>query len=72
VQSLFSGTGWPFAADSVIGKVLHVGSDYRWFNDEGHPTRDLVMDGTRTLLLLLFIAIGFLVRYAWKRKEGLR
>jgi SNF family Na+-dependent transporter len=71
-QSLFSGTGWPFAADSVIGKVLHVGSDYRWFDAEGHPTRDLVMDGTRTLLLLLFIGIGLLVRKAWKRKEGLR
>lgn len=69
VQSFLSGTGWPFAADSVIGKVLHVGSDYRWFNAEGHPTRDLVMDGTRTLLLLLFIAIGLLVRYAWKRRE---
>jgi SNF family Na+-dependent transporter len=69
VQSLLSGNGWPLSADSVIGKVLHVGSDYRWFNAEGHPTRDLVMDGTRTLLLLLFIAIGLLVRYAWKRRE---
>ena len=69
VQSLLSGTGWPFAADSVIGKVLHVGSDYRWFDAEGNPTRDLVMDGTRTLLLLLFVGIGLLVRYAWKRRE---
>ncbi len=69
VQSFLSGTGWPLAADSVIGKVLHVGSDYRWFNAEGHPTRDLVMDGTRTLLLLLFVGIGLLVRYAWKRRE---
>ena len=70
VQSLFSGGGWPLAADSVIGKVLHVGSDYRWFDEAGSPTRDLVMDGTRVLLTLVFAGIALLIHLAWKRKKG--
>ena len=72
-QSLSSGQGWPLASDSVIGKVLHSGSEsYAWFDAEGNPTRDLVLDGTRLLLLLVFIGIGLLVRQAWKRKEHAR
>ena len=71
-HSLLSGNGWPFAADSVIGKIFHVGSDYRWFDDAGHATRDLVMDGTRVLLSLVFFGIAWLVYKAWKKKEGAR
>ena len=67
-QSLFSEGNWPFAADSVIGKVFHVGSDYRWFDAAGNPTRDLVMDGTRVLLMLVFAGIALMVHQAWKRK----
>ncbi|MBI4465440.1 MAG: sodium:calcium symporter, partial [Acidobacteria bacterium] len=67
-NSLLSGNGWPLAGDSVIGKVLHVGSDYRWFDNAGNPTRDLVMDGTRVLLTLVFVGIALLVYKAWKRK----
>ncbi len=67
--SLFSWSGWPLAPDSVIGNVLHVGSqDYRWFDADGNATRDLVIDGTRLLLSLVFAAIAFLVYKAWKRK----
>ena len=68
VQSLFSGGGWPFAADSVIGKVFHIGSDYRWFDETGSPTRELVIDGTRLLLALVFVSIAWMVHRAWKRK----
>jgi SNF family Na+-dependent transporter len=68
VRGLFAGQGWPWAPDSVIGKILHVGdADYRWFVD-GRPTGDLVQDLTRTLLLALFIGLGVLVWYAWNRK----
>jgi SNF family Na+-dependent transporter len=67
-QSLFAGQGWPLAGDSVIGKVLHVGTEYQWFDAAGNPTRDLVMDGTRVLLTLVFAAWGVLVYKAWQRK----
>jgi SNF family Na+-dependent transporter len=70
VGSLFSGGGWPFAPSSVIGRILHIGeADYRWFGDSGGLTRAAVQDGTRLLLILVFIACGLLVRKAWKLKE---
>jgi SNF family Na+-dependent transporter len=71
-QSLFAGQGWPLAGDSVIGKVLHVGTEYQWFDAAGNPTRDLVMDGTRVLLTLVFAAWGVLVYKAWQRKGRAR
>ena len=68
-HSFFSGEGWPFSAESVVGKVLHAGSpEYQWFDASGHPTRDLVIDGTRILLMLVFAGIALLVYKAWKRK----
>ena len=67
-HSLLSGNGWPLAASSVAGKLLHVGSDYRWFDAAGNPTKDLVADGTRLLLMLVFLGIAFLVYKAWKKK----
>lgn len=68
--SLFDGRGWPFAADSVIGKLTHAGSpDYAWFDAAGEPTHDLVLDATRLLLLLVFVSIAGVVWYAWKRKR---
>lgn len=72
LQSLTSGGGWPFAPDSVIGKVMHVGTaDKSWFVD-GEPTPVFVRDFTRMLLLAVFVGFGFLVRAAWKRKEVAR
>jgi SNF family Na+-dependent transporter len=71
LQSLFSGQGWPLAADSVIGKVLHIGdTDYRWFDAEtGRVTRHLVVDATRLLLASVFGFIVFMVWNAWRRKN---
>lgn len=69
-SSLTSGNGWPFAPDSVIGKVLHIGVDnYVWFDESGKGTRALVEDLTRGLLVLVFIFFSFLVWKAWRNKE---
>ncbi len=71
VRSVFGGEGWPFAPTSVIGRVLHVGdTDYRWLDEQGHFTSDLIQDGTRLLLLLVFLGCAFLVWKAWRRKHG--
>ncbi len=64
------GEGWPFAADSVIGKVLHVGIDGRWFDETGRGTPAMVQDITRMLLCAVFAAIAFLVWKAWRGKEA--
>lgn len=70
LSGLFSGQGWTLAADSVIGKVLHLGEPgYRWFDDAGRGTRGLVQDMTRLLLALVFASCAFLVWKAWKNKK---
>jgi SNF family Na+-dependent transporter len=69
-QGLFSGGGWSLAADSVIGKLMHVGATgYAWFDAEGRGTKFLVQDLTRLLLLVLFVACSFLVWKAWRIKD---
>lgn len=71
VTSLFTGDGWPWAPDSVIGRVLHVGDpNYTWWDANGGLTRAFVQDATRTLLLLVFLTCAFLVWKAWRRKAG--
>ncbi|MBM4172591.1 MAG: sodium:calcium symporter [Ignavibacteria bacterium] len=68
-SNLFSGLGWPFAPESVIGKIFHVGSDkYKWVVD-GMFTSDFVKDITRLLLAATFILISYMVYIAWKRKK---
>jgi NSS family neurotransmitter:Na+ symporter len=70
--SLVSGNGWPFAADSVVGMLMHKGAagGYHWFNPQTHyATKDLVKDVTRMLLLAVFLACGVLVWVAWRRKR---
>ncbi len=69
VSGLFQGNGWPLSPASVIGRVFHVGERYVWF-ENGQPTRALVQDATRTLLLVVFLGFGLLVRNAWRRKEA--
>jgi SNF family Na+-dependent transporter len=72
VSSLLSGDGWPLGAGSVIGKVLHVGeAEYVWFSN-GEPTRAMVQDVTRMLLLAVFSLFAYLVWNAWRRKEAAR
>jgi NSS family neurotransmitter:Na+ symporter len=69
-SSLFSGNGWPFDAGSVIGKVLHVGADYTWFDENGRGTKEMVQDLTRILLMLVFLFWTYMVWRAWRNKRG--
>ncbi len=65
---LFSGRGYPFAADSVIGTILNVGiTEKRWFID-GMPTQIFILNMTRLLLVSTFIGIGVAVYAAWRKK----
>lgn len=69
INSLMSGNGWPLDGGSIIGKILHLGlDDTSWFVD-GAPTRVFIVDATRILLLITFIAIAWAIRVAWKRRE---
>jgi len=69
VGSLLRGEGWPWAGDSVIGKLLHAGVPrYVWLDERGHLTREFVQDATRTVLLLVFVAIAALVWISWSRR----
>jgi neurotransmitter:Na+ symporter, NSS family len=68
-STLFAGEGWPLAADSVIGRVLHTGvDDYRWIGDDGRATRYLVQDLTRVVLAVVFVTFGLLIAAAWRAK----
>lgn len=72
MSSLLAGQGWPLAPDSVIGKILHVGSKVGWHDAQGHLTPVFVEDLTRILLTLVFLACAFLVHRAWRNKQGRR
>lgn len=68
-SSLFSGGGWSFDPGSVIGRVLHTGADYAWFDEAGRGTRVMVQDLTRILLMIVFLLCTWLVWKAWRNKE---
>lgn len=69
VSQLAGGEGWPFAPESVIGRVMHVGEvGYSWFDGQGAPTPALVKDASRALLLGVFSFCFFLVWKAWRLK----
>ena len=68
-SSLFAGNGWPFDPGSVIGRVLHTGADYTWFDASGKATRVMVQDLSRILLLLVFSFWAFMVWKAWQNKK---
>lgn len=70
-SSLAAGEGRPLAPDSVIGKLLHVGEPSRaWFDAAGDPTRVMVVDLTRLLLVALLGACLAAVAWAWRRKRA--
>ncbi|MCE5210878.1 MAG: sodium-dependent transporter [Deltaproteobacteria bacterium] len=71
-QSLMSGDSWPFAANSVIGKLFHVGVDSAWFTSEGMGTKVMVQDITRLLLFALFAGIAVMIYLDFRRKGGSR
>jgi NSS family neurotransmitter:Na+ symporter len=60
---------WPFDPGSVIGKLIHVGTDWSWFDKKtGNVTPIFVEDLTRIVLLTVFALIAALVRKAWRDK----
>jgi len=66
-SSLFNGT-YRLSANSIVGKILHVGEENRnWFVD-GHPSRLFFVDMSRFLLISLFAGICFLVHLAQKKR----
>ncbi len=70
-HSLFAGEGWPFAPESVLGRIFHFGdARYERFDALGRPTAALVQDATRMLLLVLFLACTALVWKAWRKRDG--
>ena len=72
-RSLFGGQGWPFAPESVLGRIFHLGDpSYAWFDALGHPTAALVQDATRLLLLLVFAVCTALVWKAWRKERDER
>lgn len=67
-SSLFNGT-YRLSANSIVGKILHVGEENRnWFID-GHPSRLFFVDMSRLLLISLFAGICFLVHLAQKKRK---
>lgn len=66
LSSLLAGHGWPFAADSVIGKLAHSGGPYVWFDAAGRGTRELVIDLTRVLLAAVLCCCMALTWRAWR------
>lgn len=70
--SLTSGNGWPFAPGSVIGKVMHAGGEYTWFDASGRGTPALVQDLSRFVLAIVFAACAFFVWKAWRRKKEMQ
>lgn len=70
LATLGGGGGWPLAADSVIGKVLHVGAAHEaWFVD-GAVTPRFVQDVTRISLAAVFLLLTLLVWRSWRRHGG--
>lgn len=67
MRRLLSGGGWPLDPGSVVGKVLHLGFvDTRWLVD-GKPTPVFIVDATRILLTVIFVAVAAAIYIAWKR-----
>ncbi len=68
LSSLFSGSGWPFAADSVVGVIFHIGVEDKALFDNGMPTEIFIKNATRIVLLLTFLTFAYFVHKSWKRK----
>lgn len=66
-SQLMSTGSWPFAVDSVLGKLLHVGETGGYFDASGKITPMFVKDLTRLILLTVFAMIAALV---WRAFRG--
>ncbi|MCX7697492.1 MAG: sodium-dependent transporter [Bacteroidales bacterium] len=74
-QQLFSGEGWPFAFDSLVGKMMNLelhhelqqASDANMIADI--KRRIWLINASRIILLVTFVAIGYLVYRAFKKRK---
>jgi NSS family neurotransmitter:Na+ symporter len=69
IAGLLDGEGWQFAANSVIGKLLHVGDTGGYFDPAGDVTPMFVKDLTRVVLLTVFALMATLVWKAFRGKQ---
>lgn len=69
ISNLFTGNGWPFASDSVVGVIFHAGEKTRTWFENGSPTTIFIKDGTRILLMITFSVFVYFVHKAWQQKE---
>jgi SNF family Na+-dependent transporter len=69
VGQFFSEGTWPYAADSIIGRIFHIGTEMVWFKD-GHATGLFYVDMSRFLLLFTFIGLCLMVMVASKRRKN--
>ncbi len=68
-QTLTSQGHWPFAANSMVNRVLHLHiEDVRWFVD-GQPTKMFITDSTRFFLIAVFFSLCFLIKKAFDKKD---
>ena len=69
LSQLLGGGGWPLAAESVLGKLLHIGDSTGWFKPDGGVTPVFVKDLTRVVLLTVFALIAALVWRAFRGRK---
>ncbi len=69
--NLFTGEGWAFASDSVIGVIFHTGEKKYTLFENGEPTKIFIKDFTRIILMITFSVFAYLVHKAWSNKRSL-
>ena len=69
--NLFTGEGWAFAPDSVIGVIFHTGEKKYTLFENGEPTKIFIKDFTRIILMITFSVFAYLVHKAWSNKRSL-
>lgn len=69
VWLLLWGEGWPFAADSIVSRILHLHeTTYSWFID-GRVTRLFIIDMSRLLMLLIFLGLSWMAYQAVQKRK---
>jgi len=66
-HQLFTHGTWPFAHDSIIAQMFHIGTPWVYFKN-GLPTAMFFKDMSRLLLTLTFAGVAVLVHIAAKKR----
>ena len=67
-HQLFTHGTWPFAHNSIIAQMFHLGTPWVYFKD-GLPTAMFFKDMSRLLLTLTFAGLAFLVHVAARKRR---